>query len=250
MDIAGKTALVTGGAHRVGKAITLALAKAGANVAVHYNTSAELAEETAGQARAMGRRALTAQANLADAAEVMRMAARVERELGGVDILVNSASYFKTTPVPTADFRDWKAVTGVQIDGAFYCANAFAPGMLARGEGAIVNIVDLSAWEPWPRFAAHSVGKAALLALTRQLALELAPAVRVNAVAPGAVLPPENYTPEKIARAAQGTLLERWGSPEDVAGAVLFLVQADYITGDTLTVDGGARIAGRKRDRR
>ena len=120
--------------------------------------------------------------------------------------------------------------------------------MRQRGEGAIVNIVDLSAWEPWPHFAAHSVGKAALLALTRQLALEFAPEVRVNAVAPGPVLPPPNYSAEKIARTAARTLLERWGTPEDVAGAVLFLIQADYITGDTITVDGGERHAGRKRD--
>jgi 3-oxoacyl-[acyl-carrier protein] reductase/pteridine reductase len=120
--------------------------------------------------------------------------------------------------------------------------------MRERGAGVIINIVDLSAWEPWPRFAAHSVGKAALLALTRQLALEFAPQVRVNAVAPGPVLPPPHYSPEKIARAAERTLLGRWGSPADVVGAVLFLIQADYITGDTITVDGGERIAGRKRD--
>ena len=119
---------------------------------------------------------------------------------------------------------------------------------IRRGAGAIVNIVDLSAWEPWPRFAAHSVGKAALLALTRQLALEFAPLVRVNAVAPGPVLPPPNYSQEKIARTARRTLLERWGKPEDVAAAVLFLIQADYITGDTITVDGGERLAGRKHD--
>lgn len=248
MQISAKTALVTGGAHRVGKAITLALARAGANVVVHYNTSAAPAEETAAQARSLGVRAMTFQADITDSRAVEAMSLRAASELGGVDILVNSASYFKTSPVPTDEFTVWKQVTSVLIDGAFYCSNIFGKEMIRRGEGAIVNIVDLSAWEPWPHFAAHSVGKAALLALTRQLALEFAPWVRVNAVAPGAVLPPENYSPEKIARSARNTLLQRWGSPEDVAGAVLFLIQADFITGDTITVDGGMRISSRKRD--
>jgi NAD(P)-dependent dehydrogenase (short-subunit alcohol dehydrogenase family) len=250
MKISGKTALVTGGAQRVGKALTLALARAGANVVVHYHTSAASAEETAAEARALGVRALAIQADIADPGAVEAMSARATAELGGVDILVNSASFFKTTPIPSNDFSAWKQVTAVLIDGAFYCSNIFGKEMIRRGEGAIVNIVDLSAWEPWPHFAAHSVGKAALLALTRQLALEFAPSVRVNAVAPGAVLPPENYSPEKIARSAKNTLLQRWGSPEDVAGAVIFLIQADYITGDTITVDGGYRIATRKRDER
>ena len=247
MHISTKTALVTGGAHRVGKAITLALAQAGANVVIHYNESARPAEETAAQARAMGVRAITVQADVSDPNAVQAMRERAA-ELGGVDILVNSASYFKTTPIPSEDFKAWKQVTSIIIDGAFYCSNIFGKEMIERGEGVIINIIDLSAWEPWPHFAAHSVGKAALLALTRQLALEFAPNVRVNAVAPGPVLPPPDYSPEKIAKAARRTLLGRWGRPEDVAGAVLFLTQADYITGDTITVDGGARIAGRKQD--
>jgi NAD(P)-dependent dehydrogenase (short-subunit alcohol dehydrogenase family) len=248
MQIQGKTALVTGASVRVGKAITLALARAGANVVVHYHSSAAEAEETAAEARAMGVKALPLRADISDPAQVRRLAQDVEGHFPGVDILVNSASYFRTTPIPTDDFSVWKQVTSVLIDAPFYCANVFVPGMRRRGEGAIINIIDLSAWEPWPRFAAHSVGKAALLALTRQLALEFAPEVRVNAVAPGPVLPPPNYSAEKIARTAARTLLERWGSPEDVASAVLFLVQADYITGDTITVDGGERLAGRKRD--
>jgi NAD(P)-dependent dehydrogenase (short-subunit alcohol dehydrogenase family) len=248
MQIQGKTALVTGASVRVGKAITLALARAGANVVVHYHSSAAEADETAAEARVLGVKAVALRADIADPAQVRRLAQEVEEHFSGVDILVNSASYFRTTPVPTDDFSVWKQVTSVLIDAPFYCANVFVPGMRRRGEGAIINIIDLSAWEPWPRFAAHSVGKAALLALTRQLALEFAPEVRVNAVAPGPVLPPPNYSAEKIARTAARTLLERWGSPEDVASAVLFLVQADYITGDTITVDGGERLAGRKRD--
>lgn len=248
MQLHGKTALITGGAHRVGKAITLALAQAGANVIIHYNTSSGPAEETAAQAVSLGVRALTLQADISSLDDVRLMQARAQAEFASVDILINNASFFLPTPIPTDDFSAWKQVTTVLIDGSFYCANIFGRQMIARGSGAIVNILDLSAWEPWPHFAAHSVGKAALLALTRQLALEFAPAVRVNAVAPGAVLPPPDYNPDKIERAARRTVLGRWGTPEDVSDAVLFLLHADYITGDTITVDGGQRLAGRKLD--
>jgi 3-oxoacyl-[acyl-carrier protein] reductase/pteridine reductase len=137
-------------------------------------------------------------------------------------------------------------VIDILIHGSFYCANALAPSMLEHGQGTIINIVDLSAWQPWPNFAAHSVGKAGLLALTRQLAFELAPTVRVNAVAPGPVLPPPGSSQDKIARLAQNTLLNRWGVPEDVAQAVIYLVEADYVTGEVIVVDGGERIGSRK----
>lgn len=176
------------------------------------------------------------------------MVAGAEERFGVVDVLVNSASMFKKTPVPTEDFSAWHKITSILIDGPFYCANAVAPGMLSRGEGAIINIIDLSAWEPWPDFAGHSVGKAALLALTRQLALDLAPQVRVNAIAPGPVLPPPDYGEEKIARTAQKTLLNRWGVPEDVSDAVIYLLRADYVTGEVITVDGGERYGHRQQE--
>jgi NAD(P)-dependent dehydrogenase (short-subunit alcohol dehydrogenase family) len=241
MEVQGKTALVTGGAHRVGRAITLALARAGANVAINYHTSADAAQETAIMVRALGVAALPLPADVSQAGEVQAMVTATEERLGGVDILVNAASLWRKTPFPMADFADWHRVTGILIDGALYCANAVAPGMLRAGEGAIVNVVDLSAWQPWPGYAAHAVGKAALLALTRQLALELAPEVQVNAVAPGPVLPPPGSGRERVDEIAARTLKGRWGSPEDVASAVLFLVQADYITGEVLVVDGGER---------
>ncbi len=246
MELQGKTALITGGARRVGKAITLALARAGANVVINYHASAEAAEETAAEAQALGVATLAVQADVSDLQQVEAMIAAAQDRFGGIDILVNGASRYEKTPFPTRDLTAWHRVTGILIDGAFYCANAVAPMMLDRGEGAIVNIIDLSAWEPWPGFTAHSVGKTALLALTRQLALELAPTIRVNAVAPGPVLPPPEYGPEQIARVARRTLLGRWGTPEDVAEAVLFLLRADYITGEVIVVDGGERYGRRK----
>lgn len=241
MDPRGKVALVTGGAHRVGGAITRMLAQAGAHVAVNYCRSVSAAQARVAEANAAGVEALAVQADVGDWNQVQAMAAAIEARFGGVDIIVNSADLFQTMPFPAQDIATWQRVTSVSIDGPFYVCNALVPGMLGRGGGVIVNIVDLSAWEPWPNFMAHSVSKAALLALTRQLALELAPTVRANAVAPGPVLPPPNSTPQREATSAARTLLGRWGSPEDVARAVRYLIDADYVTGDVVTVDGGER---------
>ena len=246
MDTKCKTAIITGGAHRVGRAITLALARAGANVVINYHHSAEAAQVTAAEARALGVDALPVQADVADLAQVQTMVVAANDRFGRIDILVNAASPFLKTPVPTADLSAWHEVTRALIDGAFYCANAVAPLMLDRGEGAIVNIVDGILWVPWPGFTAHGVGKAGLMALTRQLALELAPAVRVNAVAPGPVLPPPYFNEEQKRRTAERTLLRRWGTPDDVAQAVLFLVGANYITGQVIVVDGGESIGWRQ----
>jgi len=239
MKLKGQTALITGGAHRVGKSITLALARAGTNVVINYHSSASLAAETAAEARALGVHALPIQANVADLEQVTEMVAAAQDCFGGVDILVNNASLWKKTPFPMADLSNWHQVTRTLIDGPFYCANAVASMMLERGAGAIVNIVDLSAWTPWAGFSAHSVGKAALWALTRQLALELAPTVLVNAVAPGPVLPPPDYDAAELARVAGRTLLNRWGTAQDLVDAVLFLLRASYITGEVIVVDGG-----------
>jgi len=245
MQIHGSVALVTGGAHRVGKAITLMLARAGASVVVNFYSSEQAAQETVAEAEALGVRALAVRCDVAQQADVQRMATTIGDVFGGVDIIVNSASLFEKMDFPTADTAVWERVTGISIDGPFYVCNSLVPGMLARGGGAIVNIVDLSAWEPWPKFMAHAVGKAALLALTRQLAVELAPAIRVNAVAPGPVLPPPDANPRHMAAAARRTLLKRWGEPDDVALAVKYLLEADYVTGDVVTVDGGERYGAR-----
>jgi 3-oxoacyl-[acyl-carrier protein] reductase/pteridine reductase len=246
MNIENKVALVTGGARRVGKVITLMLAAAGANVVINYNQSATAAEKTAAQARTHGVQALTVQCNVASYDQVQAMAGQVKTVFGGLDILVNNADRWETSPFPSEDLGPWHRVTETAINGCYYVSNTFAPLLLAREQGAMVNIVDLSAWEAWPNFTAHAVGKAAILAMTRQFALELAPTVRVNGVAPGPVLPPPDYGPEKMARTAGKTLLNRWGSPEDVAQAVKFLIESDYITGDTIFVDGGQRYGRRK----
>ncbi|MFN8493276.1 MAG: SDR family oxidoreductase [Caldilineaceae bacterium] len=253
MDPKGKVALITGGAHRVGKAITLMLAQAGAHIIVNYNTSNAEAEQTVAEANALGIEALGIQCDVADLSAVQRMADVIKEHFGGVDIIVNNASYFGITPFPSTDpavIETWQRVTRISLDGAFYVCNSLAPTMLARGGGVIVNIVDLSAWTPWPNFTAHAVGKAGLLALTHQMALELAPTIRVNAVAPGPVLPAPSMNEQRIASSAQQTLLERWGNPADVARAVKYLVEADFVTGDVVTVDGGERFSAGKWRRR
>ena len=246
MDLKDRTALITGGAHRVGKAITLTLAEAGANVVINYYASADAARVTAAEALAFGVDALPIQADVSDFHQVQDMVAAAGEHFGSIDVLINSASRFEKTPFPTQDVAAWGRVTRILIDGSFYCANAVAPLMLEQGAGTIINILDLAAYEPWPNWAAHCVGKAGLLALTRQLALELAPTVRVNAVAPGPVLPPPHLSEAGIARMAQDTLLNRWGTPEDVAHAVRYLIQAEYVTGEVLVVDGGERFGHRK----
>lgn len=246
MNPKGKTAFVTASARRIGRATSLALAAAGANVVINYRTSTDEAEAVAAEARALGVKAMTVQFDVSDYRNVGAAIEKINHEFGSIDILVNNASLYKQAPLPTTDFTIWHNTIDVIVHTPYYLANAVAPYMLEKGEGVIINIVDLSAWEAWPKYAAHSVAKSALLALTRQLALELAPAVRANAVAPGPVLRPLHFTDEMFAHTADKTLLNRWGTPEDVAETVLFLVKSGYITGEYITVDGGERHGHRK----
>lgn len=246
MIIKGNTALITGGAIRIGKAITLGLARAGANVVINCYRDTEQAVQTAKEAEALGVSALIIQANIADWEQVKGMFAQIHDRFGMLDILVNNASVFKKAPFPTDSIEEWHTTTGVLINGAFYVSNMASRDMLEKKQGVITNIVDLSAWEAWPNLIAHVVGKSALLAMTRQFALDLHPYVRANAVCLGPVLPPVNYSPEKINKTASKTLLNRWGTPEDVSSAVNFLIEANYINADVITVDGGQRYGHRK----
>lgn len=248
MDLRGKTALITGGSRRVGRAITLTIAAAGANVIVNYQSSADDAQATVLAAEAFGVKALAYRANVSEYQQVRAMIEGSERTIGGIDILVNNASSFLKHPFPTEDLSGWHRSIDTLVHGPFYCSNLAAPSMLKRGGGVIVNIGDLSAFEPWPGFTGHAVGKSAILALTRQLALELAPRVRVNAVVPGPAMRPASYDDAKYERTARKTLLRRWGTPEEMASAVKFLIEADYITGEVLVVDGGQRYGHRQEE--
>ena len=245
MDIRGRVALVTGGARRVGRAISLELARAGASIVILYNASGDAAAKTAQDAVELGVESMTVQCDVSDLDAVQQMAQAVRARFGRLDVLVNSADWFAPHPFPTDDYDTWRRVLDITVHGSFFVSNELAPLLQAQQEAAIVNIVDISVWHAWPNFTAHAVAKSALLALTRQMALELAPTVRVNAVAPGPVMPQQNHSEEFLRRSADRTLLKRWGAPEDVARAVRFLVESDFMTGEVLRVDGGEQIAMR-----
>lgn len=249
MDPKGKVALVTGGGHRLGRAISLGLAGAGAHVVVHYNRSAGPAEETVSEARRLGVEALPAQADLTDPESALTIVEAARGRFGRVDILVHGASPFVRASLSDLTLKAWRQLMGVVVDSFFLLAQSLAPGMVQRGEGAILTVLDRGAFEPWPDYLAHGVGKSALWALTRSLAEELAPEVRVNSIVPGPVLPPPRYTQGQIDWVSKGTLLGRWGRPQDVVDAVLFLVRSDYVTGEALFVDGGERWGRRLVDR-
>ena len=245
MDLNGKTALVTGGAVRVGKAIALALAGAGADVVINYHSSADAAIQTVAEIEALGRRALAVKADVSQGNQVQALVDAAVERMGRLDVLINSASLWRRTPWAELDEAAWDQLVDIALKGPFLCARAAAPHLTAHGDGAIVNIVDLSAIIPFRNYLPHSAAKAGLVNLTYSLAMELAPAVRVNAIAPGPVVPPPEYTEQQVQAAARRTLIGRWGTAEDVAQAAVFLAQAPYITGVMLPVDGGERLAGR-----
>jgi pteridine reductase len=215
MQLTGKTALVTGAARRVGKAIADELSGAGARVIRHAHSSdADI------------------QADLRDPAAAQQMI----KQIGALDILVNSAAGYARTPLAEVSDEIWRDMMALNLDAPMRLMRAAVPA----GVSAIVNIVDVGATQPWPNHLAYSTSKAALLHLSRCLALELAPRVRVNCIAPGTVAFPDDWDEARRAAQLKKTPLEREGSPADVARAVRFLVENDYLTGVCLPVDGGA----------
>jgi NAD(P)-dependent dehydrogenase (short-subunit alcohol dehydrogenase family) len=245
MNLDGRIALVTGGGVRVGRAITLGLAEAGADVIVHYNHSAGPAEETVSLALQSGVEAVAIQANLGNPENAHAIVQTAQERFDGVDILVHAASPYVPASVFDVTLDAWRQLMGVVVESYLVLVQGLAPAMLARGEGAIIPILDRGAFDPWPDYIAHGTAKSALWALTRSLAVALAPQVRVNGIVPGPVLPPPDFTAEQTEQGAKATLLGRWGHPQDVADAVLYLARSDYVTGEVLFVDGGERWAHR-----
>ena len=243
MEIKGKVAVVTGAGHRVGKVIALALAEAGADIVVHYHRAAAEAAQTMSEIEALGVRAVAVAADLSQptGAEVLFDTAR--EVFGGADILVNSAASMQAGNVLDLTPQAWQSVLDLNLSGPFFCAQQAARSMLERGGGSILNIADLSALRPWASYPAHSVSKAGLLMLTQVLAKSLAPAIRVNAIALGPVLKPDDWSDARWQAVADHTLLKHPGSGYDVARAALFVLKSDFMTGATLTLDGGRLIA-------
>jgi pteridine reductase len=244
MELRGRWALVTGGAKRIGRVVAHELASRGANVLVHYHTSATEADATVASLRALGVNAEALHADLGDAEQVRRLAADAEARSGGVALLVNSASNYLRTPFDALTEAVWDASLDVNLKAPFLLSWTIGRAMRARGEGAIVNVADWAGERPYRDYLPYCVSKAGVIALTRALAKELAPTVRVNAVAPGPVLPPDDFGSEELAAIRRATPLGRIGTPEDVARAIRFLAEeADFSTGSILHVDGGRGIA-------
>jgi pteridine reductase len=237
-----KVALVTGGAVRVGRALSLGLAEAGFDVAVHYHSSDAAAREVARRVDELGRQALLVEADLGEPGDVERVARAVGERFGRLDLLVNSAASFEEAELLDVDAAAWDRVMALNLRAPFLLVRASA-ALLRASEGTVVNVLDLGAIEPWTQHPHHAVSKAGLLHLTKILARALAPQVRVNAVAPGSVLLPEGLDDEFAARERRRTPLGRIGSPEDVLRAVLFLAASPFITGEMIVVDGGRSLA-------
>jgi len=241
VELRGRVALVTGAGHRVGRAIALELAARGMRVAVHYFGAAAGAEETARLAREAGGEGWTVRADLRDPAAAERVVRDAAAHFGALDALVNSAAVMVRTPVAEVTAAQWDDMMALNLRAPFFGARAAAAVMGDRG-GAIVNIADLAGLEAWPAYVPHGISKAGVIQMTRGLALALAPRVRVNAVAPGAVLLPDQWSAQDAEHLARTTPLGRLGAPEDVSQAVRYLLEADYVTGHTLVVDGGRLI--------
>lgn len=241
MDLRGKVALVTGGGRRVGRALALALAGRGAALAVHYNESDAGAREAVDAIAKNGGRAEAFPADLTDGVLTKTLVDQVVRSFGTLDVLVNSAAVMVRTPFDEVTVETWEEIFALNLRAPFFLSQAAAPH-LKRAKGAIVNIADLAAFETWPGYIPHGLTKSGVVYMTKALARVLAPEVRVNAIAPGTVLLPDDWSESDAARLNETTPLKREGTPEDVADAMLFLLGADYITGETIIVDGGRHI--------
>ena len=244
-----KVALITGsGKRRIGNAVALALADRRYDIALHYNRSAEEARQTVGQLERKGVRAAAFQADLAQEDEVARLFDEVLGTFGRLDVLVTAAAIWQRKPLEDVTAEDVRRHFEINTLGTFLCCRR--AGLIMAGQpegGAIVTIGDWAVARPYPDYAAYFASKGAIPALTRTLAVELArrnPAVRVNCILPGPVMLPENLSEHEVKGAVAGTLLKRLGRPENVAQAVIFLVENDYVTGVCLPVDGGRTVAG------
>lgn len=245
MNIDGKIALVTGAAHRVGKAVALVLAQQGADVVIHYNRSEDYARETAREVELLGRRALLVQANLGNPLSIEDLFVHIEAAFGRLNIVVNSASAFQAKDFLEINLDDWNYTMAINLRAPFLISQRAAYLMLARGEGGvIVNIADVAGQEPWSRYVHHSVSKAGLIMLTRAAAKSLAPAIRVNCVVPGPVLKPDHMPDARWKRLGDVIPMKRTGGAYNVAQAVLALIENDFATGSIFNVDGGDSLVG------
>lgn len=239
MKIKGSVVLITGAAMRVGRQLALHLAEKGANISFSYYLEDEPWQQTLKEIKAFGVQSMVMQTEIRKPEQVKRIVEKTVELFGRIDVLINNASIWLKSPFLEITEGDWDSAIDVNLKGPFLASQAVAPHMKEQGQGVIINITDLSAFQVWPGHAHHGTSKAGLVSLTKAMAVELAPEVRVNAIAPGTVLLPENSPPEKLQWAVEKSVLGRIGSPGDVACMVEFLIENDFTTGAIYFVDGG-----------
>ena len=237
-----KTALVTGAAKRLGRAIAMELAGAGWNIALHYSSSRDDAEIVAGEIRAKNVKCATVAANFADEAETEKLIAAANKELGPLTALINSASLFENDDWRSASRKSWDAHMEINLRAPFLLCQDFARQVPKGGKAAIVNIIDQRVLKPTPQFISYSLSKAGLYWLTTTLAQALGPDIRVNAVGPGPTMRNPRQSEEDFSRQRDATILKHGAEPEDIARAVLYLLNAGAVTGQMLAVDGGQHL--------
>jgi NAD(P)-dependent dehydrogenase (short-subunit alcohol dehydrogenase family) len=245
MQLHDRVVLVTGG-KRIGADVALALAARGADIALCYRESRTEAEATAHAVVKLGRRAQLIQADLRAPADCRHVVAETVTSLGRLDVLVNMASVYARKPYFELTDEDWERSLGVDLRAAHLCAQAAVPHMRTAGQGRIVNFTDWVAASRRPRYVGYLpyyVAKMGVIALTEALALELAAYnILVNAIAPGPIIPPEGISPEELEAVVRATPLGRWGGSEEITRAVLLFMDSDFITGETIRVDGGRHV--------
>jgi pteridine reductase len=239
VELRGATALITGGAHRLGRAIALELAAAGAHVAFTYLSSAAEARDTLRAIESHGVRGLALRTDASDDVQVARMLAEVVAAFARLDLWVANAGVFRRTPLAAATQRDWDDMFRLNFATFLVPSRHIGPLMRRRGAGCIVALADVAALHPWADYIPYCIAKRAVVALAQALAARLAPQVRVNAIAPGPVLFPADFPPAARAREIARTRLRRAGEPADISAAVRYLATNDYVTGTVLPVDGG-----------
>ena len=245
ISLSGKVALVTGASHRIGAEIVRSLHAEGMNIILHYRRSRDAAQKMQQELNEQrGESVILIQADLSETAKISEMVREAVKGWGRIDAIVNNASSFYPTPVGDIDENVWDDLIGSNLKAPLFLSQAAAP-YLKQQHGSIVNIVDIHADRPLKNHTVYCVAKAGLVMMTKSLARELGPEVRVNAVAPGAILWPENDIDDVTKkRIVSGTVLKRQGSPDDIATAVKFLIKdANYMTGQVLNIDGGRTLS-------
>jgi NAD(P)-dependent dehydrogenase (short-subunit alcohol dehydrogenase family) len=240
-SLAGKVALVTGSAKRLGRAVALRLAAEGADLMIHHGASHAEAQETVAEIEKLGRRAVAISADLRKVDEIRGLFEKAGKEFGRLDILVNCAANFLPASIISTTEEIWDASLDTNLKAGFFCAQASAP-LLRRTKGTIVNFADVGGLMGWPGFIPHSISKAGVVMLTKVLAKALAPEVRVNAIVPGTITMPGD-PPEWESDFVKLAPLKRTGTPSDIADAVCYLVRAEFLTGHTLVLDGGRSLS-------